>query len=172
MVKGGVAGFVGVVAVILLGLGMVAVGQWNRPYAPEQPIAYSHATHAGKLQIDCQFCHTYADKSPHAGVPPLMRCVGCHRFPLADTTKQKEVDKLLAYWNEGKPIAWIKVHDLPDHVYFSHKRHVKAGIACQTCHGPVETMVVVEKRAPLTMGWCVSCHRKENAPLECWTCHK
>lgn len=170
--KGVLVGTGGLVGVLLLAGAMWGVGGRTRPYAPEQPIAFSHATHAGKLGIDCQFCHAYADKSPHAGVPPVMRCVGCHRFPLTDTTKQKEVDKLLAYWNEQRPIEWIKVHDLPDHAYFSHKRHVKAGIQCQTCHGPVETMVVVEKRAPLTMGWCVSCHRENNAPLECWTCHK
>ncbi len=170
--KGVIRGMVGLAGVVALGAVLWGVGGRLRPYAPRQPIAFSHETHAGKLGIDCQYCHVYADKSPHAGVPPVMRCVGCHRFPLPDSTKQKKVDVLLAYWNEQKPIAWIKVHDLPDHVYFSHKRHVKRGIRCQTCHGPVETMKVVEKRAPLTMGWCVSCHRKNDAPLECWTCHK
>ena len=170
--KGVIRGLVGLAGVVALGAVLWGVGGRLRPYAPRQPIAFSHETHACKLGIDCQYCHVYADKSPHAGVPPVMRCVGCHRFPLPDSTKQKKVDVLLSYWNQKKPIAWIKVHDLPDYVYFSHKRHVKRGIRCQTCHGPVETMTVVEKRAPLTMGWCVSCHRKNNAPLECWTCHK
>ena len=159
---------------ILVGAG-VSFFLWGGENPPntlsqgEQPIPFSHALHAGELKIDCQYCHTYADKSPVAGAPSVQKCMGCHKYAGLD---KPAVQLLQSYWNEKRPIEWIKIHDLPDHVYFSHKRHVRAGIACQTCHGPVQEMEVVRRVAPLTMGWCVSCHKANRAPRECWTCHK
>ena len=144
-------------------------------YAPEQPIAYSHATHAGDRQMDCLYCHFGAEQSRHAGVPPASVCMGCHAQVLKDAP---EVQKIAAAVAQGKPIAWVKVHRLPDHAWFSHAAHSSAGLKCQGCHGPVETMVRVEQVAPMTMGWCLDCHRltgKSEMPVtppsDCSACH-
>ncbi|NRA40069.1 MAG: cytochrome c3 family protein [Planctomycetes bacterium] len=153
-------------------------------YKPRQPIAYSHKLHAGDLKIPCQYCHFNADKSRHAGVPPLSICLGCHAPDKGAVANDKpEIEELLkltidapgAYGSDddsdyrdsgvlksGGMIHWNRVHQLPDHVYFSHEWHVKAGVSCQTCHGDIENMVVVKQVADLTMGWCVRCHRKDN----------
>ena len=141
-------------------------------YAPEQPIAYSHKLHAGDLQIDCQFCHTYARRSRAAGIPSGEQCMGCHQLVATDKEPIQAMAKAFA---AKEPIEWVKVHDLPEFVYFSHKQHVNAGFSCQECHGPVEQMEVVYRHAPLTMGWCVDCHQEnldKGAALDCLTCHK
>ncbi|MCY4600218.1 MAG: cytochrome c3 family protein [Acidobacteria bacterium] len=131
-------------------------------------IAFSHETHVNTAGLDCQFCHAYARRGPLAGLPPLSRCAGCHRFVLPDSP---DVARLLARFDAGEPLAWPRVHDLPDHVRFTHKRHVRAGIACGACHGDVGRMQLAEQTAPLTMGWCVSCHEARQAPIDCVTCH-
>lgn len=133
-----------------------------------EPIAFSHETHVGNVRLDCQFCHAYARRSPVAGMPALSRCVGCHRFVLPDSP---DIERLLTSFEAGEPLAWTRVHDLPDHVRFTHKRHVRAGIACSNCHGDVGRMQAIEQTAPLTMGWCVSCHETRQAPIGCLTCH-
>lgn len=142
-------------------------------YKPEQPIAFDHTLHAGKdnLAINCQYCHSSASKSKHAGIPSTNVCMNCHKA--VDTGKKTgttEIAKIYAAigWNpetqsySGKeePIRWVKVHNLPDHVYFNHQQHVVVGqLECQECHGPVDTeMDVVEQWSPLTMGWCIDCH--------------
>lgn len=169
-------------------------------YAPEQPIAYSHRLHAGELGIDCLYCHAGAEKSRHAGIPAANICMNCHQFVTATfgaikedpTTVAPELAKLYGSLDldaerlpkpdgNGKPIEWVKVHNLPDFVYFDHRAHVGAGVACQSCHGPIETMERVHQEEDLTMGWCVNCHRKVNetgvggkrvnASLDCVTCH-
>ena len=132
------------------------------------PIGFSHQTHVAAAGLDCQLCHAYARRSPVAGMPPLSRCAGCHRFVLPDSP---DVERLLARFDAGEPLAWPRVHDLPDHVRFTHKRHVRAGIACGACHGDVGRMQLVEQTAPLTMNWCVSCHEARQAPIDCVTCH-
>ena len=132
------------------------------------PIAFSHETHVAAAGLDCQFCHAYARRGPVAGLPPLSRCAGCHRFVLPDSP---DVARLLARFDAGEPLAWPRVHDLPDHVRFTHKRHVRAGIACSACHGDVARMQLAEQTEPLTMGWCVSCHEARQAPIDCLTCH-
>jgi len=141
-------------------------------YAPKQPIDYSHKLHAGQLQIECDFCHTYARRSRSAGIPAGEQCMACHLY----IASQNDPIKIIAEAYEDKEaIEWIKVHDLPDYVYFSHKRHVSAGFACQECHGPIEEMEVVYRQAPMTMGWCVNCHQDnldKGAQLDCLTCHK
>jgi hypothetical protein len=139
------------------------------PEGPPQPIAFSHRLHAGTLQLACVYCHTAATRSAVAGVPPVKTCYECHRLV---SRERPEIAKVLGYWDAQQPIPWVRVYHLPDHVYFSHKRHVRAEVSCQTCHGEVEVMERVSQVAPLTMGWCVQCHEEENAPLECSTCHQ
>lgn len=180
-------------------------------YSPPQPIAFSHRLHADELQIDCQHCHTAASESRHAGVPSGEACLRCHKFVTAsfdamqseirhaDADKRKpgrvvsaELQKLydaLALDAEMKPIAgkspqpirWVRIHNLPDYVYFDHRAHVAAGVACQHCHGPIESMQQVEQFSNLSMGWCVNCHRDAAAhgvhgqpaqpSTDCAACH-
>lgn len=144
--------------------------------APVQPVAFSHKVHAGANGLDCQFCHAYARRSPVAGVPSLQRCDGCHRPMIAAKTEatatKAEVQKVMDFVEKKEPIPWVRVYILPDHVYFSHRVHVQAEVRCQTCHGQVETMERVSQVAPLTMGWCVDCHREQNASRDCLVCHK
>jgi mono/diheme cytochrome c family protein len=136
---------------------------------PAQPIEFSHAIHAGSYGIDCQFCHADARRSPYAGLPSVSRCMGCHKIVAAQGNP--EVDKLQRFWADKQPIPWIRIHKLPGFVSFPHRRHVQRGLACQDCHGPVETMQRVAQVAPLTMGWCVACHAERQAPLDCVACH-
>jgi mono/diheme cytochrome c family protein len=142
-------------------------------YKPEQPIKFDHTLHAGadNLAINCQYCHSGAEKSKHAGIPSANVCMNCHKS--VDTGKKTgttEIAKIYkavgwdpatqSYTGQEEPIRWVKVHNLPDHVFFSHQQHVAVGkLECQECHGPVDTeMDVVEQWAPLTMGWCIQCH--------------
>jgi hypothetical protein len=129
----------------------------DQGYAPEQPIAFSHRIHAGDQQVPCLYCHFAARKSRHAGIPPTNVCMNCHGI-LAKQTP--EIEKLKELVQQERPIAWTKVHNLPDFVYFNHSQHVLGGVACRECHGAVETMDRVEQKAPLTMGWCLDCHRR------------
>lgn len=164
----------------------VAYGTVDPTEELEQPIAYSHMLHAGELQIGCEYCHSGARRSIHAGVPATSVCMNCHE--LINTADRPELQKLVGYYERGEVIPWVKVHDLPDFVYFSHKRHVKGGVQCQECHGEIqEDMTVARRVGALTMGWCLDCH--ENHPSidenygagaelrraeikDCWTCHK
>ncbi|MBI3951502.1 MAG: cytochrome c3 family protein [Acidobacteria bacterium] len=142
--------------------------QSTRDHTPEQPIAFSHKIHAGDFQMNCFFCHDGARRSPVAGIPSVQRCVGCHN---AMTTDTPEIQKLKTYWDDKKPIQWARVHKLPEFTRFNHKRHVAAGVSCQTCHGPVETMAVVRQVSSLEMGWCLDCHKQRGAAIDCLTCH-
>ena len=137
--------------------------------APVQPIEFSHAIHAGSYGIDCQYCHADARRGVFAGVPSVARCMGCHKIVAAQGNP--EVQKVHEYWNRKQAIPWVRVHKLAGFVYFPHKRHVQVGLACQACHGPVETMQRLAQVAPLTMGWCVSCHAERRGPLDCVVCH-
>jgi hypothetical protein len=134
----------------------------------EQPIAFSHARHVEQAGIDCQFCHAYARRGPVAGIPSVERCAGCHRGIL---TERPEIVKLLEYWEEEMPIPWIRVHDLPDYVRFSHKAHVRSGIDCAACHGDVARMDIAVQVESLSMGWCVDCHTARDASRDCLICH-
>lgn len=170
--------------------GAVGIGR-QQNYQPEQPIFYSHKVHAGINQISCLYCHSNALDSRHATVPPLNVCMNCHAA-INDYTKgpklfredgsevdgTAEIQKLYSYTGydpkaqkydeaKAKPVEWIKIHNLPDHVFFSHAQHTKAGqVQCQTCHGPITEMDEVKQFAPLSMGWCINCHRttKVNFP--------
>jgi len=159
-------GYFGLIFLLLLGLGYY----WYRyKEAPQQPIAFSHRIHVSRVALPCNFCHTYADKSTSPGIPPVQKCENCHRTIATD---RPEIKKLLQYWQNKEPISWIRVHSLPAFVYFSHKRHVKQGIDCSVCHGEVKVMDRIRQVRSLKMGWCVSCHRANNAPTDCLTCHK
>jgi hypothetical protein len=171
----GVAG-----AIALAGTGILAasIGPFGGG-AIEQPIAFPHDLHAGANRIPCMYCHSSADRSVDAGIPAVQVCAGCHiaggqllfrrdSSAIGDTTALK---KLVAYWNEQKPIPWERIYRVPDHAHFPHMRHVNAGLECQECHGPVETMRVVEKASSLQMGWCVNCHRAREVRTDCAVCH-
>jgi hypothetical protein len=136
---------------------------------PGQPIAFSHKLHIGNVGLECSDCHQYADRSPHAGVPAVSVCAECHEEVAAD---RPEVMKLMAFWKDKEPVPWNKVHSLGWHAVFTHKRHVKAAVDCSYCHGQVKAMGTVRQVRSLDMGWCVSCHRANNAPTDCWICHK
>ena len=161
----------------------------DQGYAPVQPIHYSHKIHAGANKIDCKYCHSSARVSKKSGIPSLNVCMNCHKNiseyngeeDLANGyTKEfytKEIAKLYdavgwddadqSYTGEEKPVKWIQIHNLPDFVYFNHSQHVNvAGVECQTCHGPVEEMEIMYQHSPLTMGWCIDCHRETNVDLE------
>jgi mono/diheme cytochrome c family protein len=146
-------------------------GPTVQPIAPPpvQPIEFSHAIHAGSYGIDCQYCHSDARLGPYAGLPSVARCMGCHKLVAAQGNP--EVQLLHGYWNRKQAIPWVRIHKLAGFVYFPHKRHLQVGLACQTCHGPVETMQRVAQVAPLTMGWCVGCHAERRGPLDCVVCH-
>lgn len=160
----------GALAALLVIAGVTAaVVSDSKPYSPAQPIAFSHRIHAGDNEIGCQYCHTYARRSSVAGIPSVQLCMGCHRNVAQDSP---EVQKLAAYWEQRVSIPWTRVYDLPDFVYFSHKRHVRANVACQECHGPVETMGAMRRFGKLDMPRCVNCHLKNSASVDCLTCHK
>ncbi|MBD2754689.1 c-type cytochrome [Spirosoma validum] len=127
-------------------------------YAPKQPIAYSHKLHAGQYKIDCNYCHTGAQKGKSATIPAANICMNCHGVIKKESP---EIQKIYTAIEENRPIEWIRVHNLPDLAYFNHAQHVNVGnVACQTCHGEVEKMEVMEARSSLTMGWCIDCHRR------------
>lgn len=133
-----------------------------------QPIDFSHARHAGEARIDCQFCHAYARRGPVAGIPSVQRCVGCHQTILPEAP---EVRRVLDYWEKRQPIPWVRVHNLPDYVRFSHRPHLRAGFDCAECHGDVRQMTIAEQVSSLSMGWCVECHETNNASRDCLICH-
>ncbi len=146
-------------------------------YAPEQPIKFSHALHAGTNQIECQYCHSTAEQSKTPLIPSTNVCMNCHKYikegPKYGTTEIAKIYKAIGwdvdnieYTGETDPVKWVKVHDLPDHVYFNHAQHVKVGeIECETCHGAVSEMEVVEQHSPLTMGWCINCHNETQVQM-------
>jgi hypothetical protein len=128
----------------------------NVGYAPIQPVAYSHALHAGKLGLDCRYCHTTVERAAMAALPPTEVCMNCHKAILPDSPKLGLVQQSYV---DGTPIPWIKVHDLADYVYFDHSAHLSAGVGCIECHGPVQQMERVQTVEPLNMAWCLKCHR-------------
>ncbi len=142
-------------------------------YTPEQPIAFSHVTHVQGNRMECQYCHWSVTKSSFAAIPEVETCMGCHGTLVKgrEEWQQKEIAKLSEYWESGEPIPWERVHVMPNHVKFNHKRHVKAGVSCHSCHGQVPEMEKVERVSSMKMGWCLSCHREEGTSIDCLTCH-
>lgn len=144
-----------------------------RGHRPTQPINFSHVIHVQNNKMECQFCHWTVSKSHYAAIPEVETCYGCHKMISGQTDQAKaEIQKIASYFNDKQPIPWVKVHVMPDHVRFNHKRHVKAGVTCQECHGQVPQMPVVERVSSMKMGWCVSCHRERGTSVDCYTCHK
>lgn len=183
--------------VLLAMLTVLALSSWSRQPAVAipsvQPINFPHNIHADTYKIDCGYCHADARRSEYAGLPSVTRCMGCHKITAAD---RPEIKKLAEYMAKQEPVPWARVYKLPEFTYFPHKAHVRAEIKCQTCHGEVEKMTTVAAATgprigndlmnltglrpaapPLTMGWCVDCHREQNAtkktkaPLDCVACH-
>jgi hypothetical protein len=178
-------------------------------YEPDQPIAFSHLLHAGEMEVGCLYCHSAATKSRFAGIPSSDVCMKCHSFVTASLGRIRAEEKLareeqreprpvvseevaLIYQSLGlnaklervgatRPIAWTRIHNLPDFAYFDHRAHVGAGVECQRCHGPVQTMEKVRQIEDLSMGWCVNCHRMVDGTrlsdrnvypsIDCVTCH-
>ena len=131
-------------------------------YAPEQPVPFSHRLHAGELQLDCRYCHDTVERAAHAAVPPTATCMNCHKAIHTDSPLLAPVRESFA---NDTPLPWARVHDLPDHAYFDHSSHVAAGVGCVSCHGRVDQMDVVRQVEPLSMGWCLDCHREPAAAL-------
>ena len=125
-------------------------------YAPEQPIPYSHELHAGELGIDCRYCHVSVERSQEANIPPTQTCMGCHAVIRADSPN---LAALRESFESGEPVRWVRVHKLPEHAYFDHSVHLAAGVGCVSCHGRVDQMDVVSVQKPISMGWCLECHR-------------
>lgn len=157
---------------------------YNEGYAPVQPIPFRHKQHAGLYRIPCMYCHTNVEKSRHATVPPTQICMNCHSVVAPGSPY---IQKMKELYSAGKSFEWVKVHDLPDHVYFPHNRHVNRGVQCESCHGDVKRMDRVTQASNLSMGWCIDCHRGKTtpdylfspseqrgpvAPVNCNTCHK
>lgn len=133
---------------------------------PRQPIPFSHRFHATELRIDCQYCHTGIERTQTGTLPPLDVCMGCHRVAGSGLDP---IDELRTFWERNEPVAWEWVYKLPEFVQFTHRPHLRAGVECQECHGPVEEMDRVYQWAPLTMGWCLECHRSEPAETDVGT---
>jgi hypothetical protein len=131
-------------------------------YAPAQPVPYSHALHAGEMGIDCRYCHTTVEIAAHAAVPPTQTCMNCHTNIRATSPKLLPVRESNA---TGMPVPWVRVHDLPDFVYFNHSAHVRRGVGCVECHDRIDKMEVVYQAKKLSMGWCLDCHRHPDAHL-------
>jgi len=206
-----VVGIAGGVFLLIPALGSIRLWGVQQGYEPPQPIAFSHRLHAGEMQIPCLYCHSAAESSRHAGIPAASTCMNCHRFVTAplglqraenEQAKQEsrtpqrivspELKKLYGALalndtltrdpvKTPQPIQWTRVYRLPDFVYFDHSAHTNAGVSCQSCHGPVETMDTVRQVPDLTMGWCVNCHRSTDGQIlaarqvkpsmDCATCH-
>jgi mono/diheme cytochrome c family protein len=161
--------------------GTLALGSWtwvtmwttnvHQGYQPVQPIKFPHDLHAGAMKIDCQYCHSGAYKSKNASIPSLNVCMNCHKTVKTESPEIHKIYDALGYdpqtqkydSTKARPMQWIRIHNLPDFAYFNHSQHVKvAGLRCQTCHGPVETMKEVYQYSPLTMKWCIQCHKRTN----------
>jgi len=131
-------------------------------YAPQQPVPYSHALHAGELGIDCRYCHNTVEDAATAAIPPTATCMNCHQ---RIRTQSPKLQLIRDSFTEGTAVEWVKVHDLPDYVYFNHSAHVTRGIGCVSCHGRIDEMKVVFQHQELSMGWCLECHRAPETHL-------
>lgn len=131
-------------------------------YQPRQPVPYSHRLHVGQLGMDCRYCHANVEVSAHAQIPPTQTCMNCHSLVRTDSAKLAPIRDS---WKSGKPMEWVKVHKLPEHAYFNHSAHVGAGVGCVSCHGRIDQMEVVRVTQPLSMGWCLDCHRNPTPNL-------
>jgi hypothetical protein len=148
--------------VLLIGFGVRDGKAIRVGYMPEQPVPYSHALHAGQLGMDCRYCHSAIERTSTGAVPPAATCMNCHSQVVPNSPKLVPVREAYV---QNTPLRWVRVHDLPDYVYFNHSAHVTRGVGCESCHGRVDTMVKVWQDQPLTMGWCLDCHRNPEKAL-------
>lgn len=152
-------------------------------YEPEQPIKFSHKLHAGEMGMDCRYCHVGVDKSRHSTIPSLDTCMNCHSVVKKDGSP--EIAKLTKHYEEDIPLPWVRIHKVPEHVYFNHSVHINKGLDCSECHGNVKEMEVVKHAKAHTMGFCLKCHReahdeitdkevikKIQGPQNCVSCHR
>lgn len=153
---------IGVGAPVVLSAVVGVVWYWFSPYytdvgyTPKQPVPYSHKLHAGDLGIDCRYCHNTAERGAYAAVPPTATCMNCHAQILPNSPKLAPIRESFA---SGEPVEWVRVHMLPDYAFFNHSVHLAAGVGCAECHGRVDQMKEVEQVQPLSMGWCIACHK-------------
>ncbi len=141
----------------LAGIYYYAAPEFTRVgYAPVQPIPFSHLQHVGQLGLSCLYCHTGVERGPVARVPDTQTCMNCHQTIKADSPL---LEPLRVSWSTGDPVHWERVHRLPDYVGFNHAVHVRRGVGCVSCHGKINEMPVVRHEKPLSMGWCLDCHR-------------
>lgn len=177
----------GIVAAV--GLGAAGLYYYASPrftrvgYEPVQPVNFSHELHAGRLGLDCRYCHTSVEFSPNAGVPSAQTCMNCHTLIKQTSPELSQVrdawDRDVLMADKKPPIPWRRVHRVPDFAYFNHAAHVNAGLDCTHCHGNVKEMPVIRHEKPLTMSWCLECHRHPvetakavNPPHSCQGCHR
>ncbi|MEM9226834.1 MAG: cytochrome c3 family protein, partial [Verrucomicrobiota bacterium] len=145
------------VGTVVAGVTYYATPKWTEVgYAPVQPVAFSHYIHAEQLGMDCRYCHTYVDRSGHSNVPGANTCMNCHNQVLANDDRLAPIRDSYA---SGEPVPWVKIHNAPDYVYFNHAVHVNRGVSCVECHGQVNEMEVVYQAEPLSMAFCLECHR-------------
>ena len=157
--------------VLIIVVGIAKVGliwyYWSPEYTdvgyqPQQPVPYSHKLHAGDLGMDCRYCHSNVEVSAHATVPPTQTCMNCHTLVLPESEKLLPVRES---WTSNKPIEWVRINKIPDYAYFDHSAHLNAGVGCASCHGNVAEMEKVIQVKPLSMGWCLDCHRNPDQHL-------
>lgn len=159
-----------VVSLLIAYCSLLIVSCQRPESGPRQPIAFSHARHAGDYKMNCQYCHSGVRRGPNAYIPSVQTCMGCHKLVAAT---KPEIVKIRQAWESQQPIRWMKVNHLADFVYFNHYPHIAKGVQCQKCHGDVASMP--EIRPPLkvnNMTWCVDCHRENGASIDCYTCHR
>ena len=155
---------------VLVALPVAAGGVWyyfsplntDVGYQPKQPVPFSHKLHAGDLGLDCRYCHNTAEVASRAAIPPTATCMNCHGIVRADSPK---LELVRASWKDGTALEWVRVHMLPDYAYFDHSVHLAAGVGCATCHGRIDQMEEVRQEQPLSMGWCLACHRNPTPNL-------
>lgn len=155
----------GVIGLLLIGGGgvvgyLLSPKVTNTGYTPTQPVAYSHKLHAGNMGMDCLYCHSTVDKAAYAAIPATEVCMNCHERV---KPQSPEIIKVRESYATGKPIPWVKIHRLPDYVFFNHKAHVTNGVSCVSCHGRIDQMTEVKQVKELTMAWCLECHRNPEA---------
>lgn len=159
---GGILGGFGALYVVALLYYGIHPQAMDIGYEPEQPVPYSHALHVGELGLDCRYCHNTVERSAFASIPPTQTCMNCHGSIRTESEKLLPVRESFA---TGLPVEWVRVHDLPDFVYFDHSAHVNRGVGCVECHGRVDKMEVVYQSEKLSMAWCLECHRNPDDRL-------
>ena len=159
----------GFAIIAAMAAGALGCGAAASPAPPAQPVQFSHQQHVADNQIGCGVCHPYARHSPAAGLAAAATCIGCHKFVAKD---KPAIQRLTAELLAGKRTEWTRLHRLPDHVFFSHQRHLFKGVACSACHGDVASMGLDHPVQQLNMGFCMECHRQKQASTDCLACHK